>query len=187
MTSLWQVGRADPEPAIDDLVLTSRQVRQVQLTIGAVEPGRLLEPVLFARNGDRAARAAESPILSSFQAAQEAVLAWHEELSPGTLRRDRIQAGSLGLELQLDGVRLELAVRLRQSLHPNQMRDELGGMYGVGLRAADRGYQLVGQVADGSPRARLGKDIWAAMQASNMVRTLNRLLVANLPDARLDS
>ena len=148
MTSLWQIGRADPEPAIDDLVLTSRQVRQVQLTIAAVEPCQLLEPVLFARNGDRAERAAESPILSSFHEAEEAVLAWQEELSPGTLRRDRMQAGSLGLELQLDGVRLELAVRLRQSLHPNRMRDELGGMYGVGLRAADRGYLLVAQVTE---------------------------------------
>lgn len=186
MTSLWHVARADPQSVIDDLVLTSGQVRDVQEAVRAVEPARLLEPILFARNGDRAASAARSPILSSFQAAERAVAAWQEELPTGATRRDRLQAGSLGLGLQLDGLRLELAVRLRQSLHPDRMQDELDGMYGVGLRAADRGYALVAEIAEAYPRARHTTDLWSAMQASNMVRTLNLLLVANLPDARLD-
>jgi len=46
--------------------------------------------------------------------------------------------------------------------------------------------QLVNEVADGYTKARLTADLWSALQTSNMVRTLNLLLVANLPDARLD-
>jgi hypothetical protein len=186
MTILRPSGRPDAQPVLDSLVLASRQVRQVQRTVEDAEPSQLLEPILFARGADRAAEGARSPILSSFAAARQAVLAWQEDLPAAATRRDRLQAGELGLGLQLDGVRLELAVRLRLLLHPDRMRAELDGMTGVGLRAADRGYALVNEVADGYTKARLTADLWSAMQTSNMVRTLNLLLVANLPDARLD-
>jgi hypothetical protein len=162
-------------------------VKGVQDAVRRASPIDLLEPLVLADAGSRQAAAAESPILSGFLM----TAAWAERLgsglSPGELRRSRVQAGLAGLGLQVDGLRLELAVRLRQVLHPEQASHELAQIAGVGLDAAEKGFAVVSAAAGGCPQSVLQDQVQAARQRGDMVRTLNLMLVENLPDPRLDT
>jgi hypothetical protein len=187
MTTDWPTGRTERRQTIGDLVVASRAVRLVQHTIEQAPPSRLLEPLVFAINGSRPAATADSPILSAFLTAAARVEQWQEQLSGSDLRRPRIEAGSVGLGLQLDGVRLELAVRLRQSLHPHRLTTDLAQLSGAGLEAAQQGCTLVAEAVSGCSERLLRSHVQTARQTAGMVRTLNLMLVEKLPDHRLDA
>jgi len=161
-------------------------VHGVQDSVRRARPEELLEPLVLAEPDQRRTAGAESPILSGFLM----TTAWADRLlgglSAGELRRVRLRAGLAGLGLQVDGLRLELAVRLRQVLHPQRATHELVQIAGVGLAAAEEGYALVQAAAAGTPPERLEELEVASRQRASMVRTLNLMLVENLPDDRLD-
>ncbi len=161
-------------------------VHGVQDSVRHVRPEQLLEPLVRAGPDERRTAGAESPILSGYLMTS----AWADRLlgglSTGELRRVRVRAALSGLGLQVDGLRLELAVRLRQVLHPQRAADELARIAGVGLSAGEQGYALVQAAAAGTPTQQLEELEVVARQRASMVRTLNLMLVENLPDERLD-
>lgn len=196
MTTLWEIGRAPVrrtpvarpgrDPALAEVVVVSDAVHGVQDAVRRARPEDLLEPLVLAAPEARRAATAESPILSAFLMTS----AWAERLadglSPSERRRVRLQAGLAGLVLQVDGVRLELAVRLRQVLHPQRATHELVQIAGVGLCAAQQGHSLVSAAAGGCAHQQLSELVHASRPQTDLVRTLNLMLVENLPDERLD-
>jgi hypothetical protein len=200
MTTLWEAGRATVRRtsrppllrigrgrAFDEVTVVASAVKGVQDAVRRATPVDLLEPLVLATAEKREAAAAESPILSGFLMTSTWADRLERGLSTGELRRFRVQAALSGLGLQVDGLRLELAVRLRQVLHPQRAADELARIAGVGLAAAEQGYALVHATHVGCPPPVLHDQVQAARQRAGMVRTLNLMLVENLPDPRLDS
>jgi hypothetical protein len=196
MTTLWEASRtslrgAPPTRpgrghAFTEVVVVADAVHGVQDSVRHARPDQLLEPLVRAGPDERRTAGAESPILSGYLMTS----AWADRLlgglSTGELRRVRVRAALSGLGLQVDGLRLELAVRLRQVLHPHRAVDELARIAGVGLSAGEQGYALVQAAAIGTPAQRLEELEVVARQRASMVRTLNLMLVENLPDDRLD-
>ena len=176
-------GRSGP---LDEVVVVSDALHGVQDAIRHADPDDLLEPLVFARDGYRHTAAAQSPILAGFLSTAEQATELTERLEVPNLRRYRVQSGLAGLGLQVDGTRLELAVRLRQALHPERAVHELAQLAGVGLSAAEQGYALVRASSGGVAQPLLETQVIALRQQASMVRTLNLMLVENLPDRRLD-
>jgi hypothetical protein len=199
VTTLWEAGRATvrraPRPQLtrigrgrvfDEVTVVAEAVKGVQDAVRRARPLDLLEPLVLATGPDRQAAGTESPILSGFLMTSAWAQRLEDGLSAAELRRSRVQAGLCGLGLQVDGVRLELATRLRQVLHPQRASHELAQIAGIGLAAAEQGFAVVAAAAGGCPQSVLEDQVQAARQRAGMVRTLNLMLVENLPDPRLD-
>ena len=165
MTTLWEAGRASvrraPRPplarigrgrAFDEVTVVAEAVKGVQDAVRRAGPLDLLEPLVLATGATRQAAGAESPILSAYLMTSAWAQRLEDGLSVAELRRFRVQAGLCGLGLQVDGVRLELATRLRQVLHPQRATHELGQIAGIGLAAAEQGYAVVSAAASGCRR-----------------------------------
>jgi hypothetical protein len=142
---------------------------------------------------DRAAQLLQDGPVMAFRAAAERIDAWAASTEPLAARRTGLMAGSLGVELQLSGVRLELAVRLRHSQpvraarasERSEVAERLSDVAGVGSTSAATGSAIVRRVVE-HPRGSFADDVETARRGLNLVQVLHRLLQTEVPDPDID-
>jgi hypothetical protein len=129
----------------------------------------------------RTAALLQDDLVVAFRAAAERIDTWAASTDPLTARRTGLLAASLAVELQLTGVRLELAVRLRQAQSSRLLTD----VAGVGSTAAATGAAIVGRVL-AHPRSAFAQDVDTARRGLHLVQVLHRLVQAEHPDPDID-